>query len=277
MSQLDDYLISNDGTKLRFQRWESENVSCGNVVILHGLGGHSGQSTYTYLISHLVSKCYHVYGLDLRGHGKSGGRRGTISKWSEYRDDLRVFLLKIKENDPSNEIYVIGQSLGGLIALEFAIRYPDVLKGVIVSAPALAEPDISPVLRILLQILSPIAPHLSLNSNLDLSGVSRDPIEVEKLIADPLSDPKLSPRLATELLSALRWTHKHAGDLKVPSLIIHGTADPITPSIGSQTFFDNITIADKTLKMYQGGYHQSFIDINRSQVLEDVSTWLAAH
>jgi len=183
----------------------------------------------------------------------------------------------IKEKESNQNVFAVGQSLGGLIVLEFALHYPQEVKGVIVSAPALAEPKISPILRILLQILSPIWPHLTLNPKLDLSGVSRDPKEVEKILSDPLSDPKLSPRFAMETLSALQWTHANAADFRVPIMLIHGSDDPLTSSKGSQTFFEHITIEDKTLKLYEGGFHQSFIDVNRDEVLRDVADWLNQH
>ena len=277
MKHSEGTIISSDGVELYYQRWLPDIKPRAGVAILHGIGGHSGQSTYTHLINHLVPLGYALYGLDLRGHGRSGGRRGSINKWEEYRDDLQAFLCMIKEQESNQTVFAVGQSLGGLIVLEFALHYPQEVKGVIVSAPGLSEPDISPIRFILLQTLSSIWPHLTLNPKLDLSGVSRDPKEVEKMHADPLTDPKYSPRFAMETLSALQWTHANAADFKVPIMIIHGSADPLTSPKGSQTFFEHITIEDKTLKLYEGGYHQSFIDVNRDEVLRDVVNWLDRH
>ena len=277
MKHSEGKIISTDGLELYYQRWHPGIEPRASVAILHGIGGHSSQSTYTHLINHLVPLGYALYGLDLRGHGRSGGRRGSINKWKEYRDDLQEFLIMIKEKESNQTVFTVGQSLGGLIVLEFALHYPQEVKGVIVSAPGLSEPNISPILRILLQTLSSIWPHLTLNPKLDLSGVSRDPKEVEKMLSDPLTDPKYSPRFAMETLSALQWTHANAADFRVPIIIIHGSADPITSPKGSQTFFEHITIEDKTLKLYEGGYHQSFIDVNRDEVIRDVVKWLDQH
>jgi alpha-beta hydrolase superfamily lysophospholipase len=244
---------------------------------LHGIGGHSGQSTYTHLINHLVPLGYALYGLDLRGHGRSQGRRGTINGWEDYRSDLRRLLQLIRGTESSQAVYLLGQSLGGLMVLEFALRYPQEVQGVIASAPALSVPNMSPLLVTLLKLLSPIWPHLVLKPSFDLTGVSRDAAEAQKLMDDPLTDPKLSPRLGVETLSALEWTLAHAADLQTPLLLIHGAADPITPPDGSQTFFNSVSFEDKTLKLYEGGYHHAFIDSNRQQVLADVAEWLQGH
>lgn len=270
-------LIAEDGAKLFYQTWSPAAAPRPSIAILHGIGGHSGQSTYTHLINYLVPLGYTLYGLDLRGHGHSQGRRGSINKWGEFRSDLQLLIQLIQGSESNQPIFLLGQSLGGLIVLEYALRHPENTQGVIVSAPALSPPNLSPILITLLKLLSPIWPHLVLNPKFDVSGVSRDPEEVKKLLDDPLTAPRLSPRLAVETLSALRWTQAHAVDFQVPLLLIHGAADPITPTEGSQSFFKHVNFADKTLKLYEGGYHQAFIDINRQQVLADIARWLEQH
>lgn len=270
-------LVGEDGVKLYFQTWSPAAVTRASITILHGIGGHSGQSTYTHLINYLAPLGYKLYGLDLRGHGHSQGRRGSINKWEDFRSDLLLLIRLIRASESNKPIFLLGQSLGGLIVLEYTLRHPEDMQGVIVSAPALSPPNLSPVLISLLKLLSPIWPHLVLNPKFDVSGVSRDPEEVKKLLDDPLTAPLLSPRLAVETLSALRWTQAHATDFQVPLLLIHGAADPITPTEGSQRFFKHVNFADKTLRLYEGGYHQAFIDINRQQVLEDIAQWLEQH
>jgi len=270
-------LQSADGLELYYQRWSPEREPRASIAIQHGLGGHSGQSTYTHLIDHLVPLGYALYGLDLRGHGRSGGRRGSINSWEEYRSDLRLLLHMIKGSGSDQPVFLLGQSLGGLIVLEYALNYRQDMRGVIVSAPALSVPNMSPVLATLARLLAPVLPHVVIRPNLDLSGFSRDREEVQKLLDDPLTDPRISPRLAVEMLSTLQWTQAHAANLQVPLLLIHGDADPITPARGSLVFFKNVKIEDKALKLYEGGYHQTFIDSNREQVLADVAQWLDQH
>jgi alpha-beta hydrolase superfamily lysophospholipase len=270
-------LQSADGLELYYQRWYPDTEPRARIAILHGIGGHSGQSTYNHLIHHLMPMGYALYGLDLRGHGRSEGRRASINRWEEYRSDLRLLLQRIKGTGSDQPVFLLGQSLGGLIVLEYALRYQRDVQGVIAAAPALSVPNTSPVLATLAKLLSPVLPHLVISPNFDLSGFSRDPEEVQKLLDDPLTDPRGSPRLAVETLSALEWTQAHAADLQMPLLLIHGDADPITPAEGSLAFFKNVKIEDKALKLYEGGYHQAFIDSNREQVLADVAEWLDQH
>jgi alpha-beta hydrolase superfamily lysophospholipase len=270
-------LQSADGLQLYYQRWGPEPEPRASIAIQHGIGGHSGQSTYTHLIDHLVPLGYALYGLDLRGHGRSEGRRGSINKWEEYRSDLRLLLRMIRGTGSDQPVFLLGQSLGGLIVLEYALRYPQDVQGVIASAPALSMPKTSPVLASMVKLLSPILPHFTMSTRIDLSGVSRDPEEAQKLRDDPLTNPRGSPRLAVETLSALKWTQAHAADLQVPLLLIHGDADPITPAEGSLAFFKNVKYEDKVLKLYERGYHQAFIDSNREQVLADIAEWLDQH
>jgi alpha-beta hydrolase superfamily lysophospholipase len=263
-----------DGVELYYQRWYPDSAPRATIAMLHGLGGHSGQSTFAHLIDHLVLLGYSILGLDLRGHGRSQGRRGSISRWEDYRSDLRMLLKLISKTAPNQIIFLLGQSLGGLIALEYALHYPQDVRGVIASAPALSAPNRSPIVFAVLSVLSPIWPHLALNPNLDLSGCSRDPDEVKKLRDDPLTDPKISPRLTVEALSTVRWTQAHAADFRVPLLLLHGTADPVAPPEASQTFFRRVSRSDKTLRLYEGGFHQAFIDSNRQLVLADIAQWL---
>jgi alpha-beta hydrolase superfamily lysophospholipase len=183
----------------------------------------------------------------------------------------------INRTESNQSIFLLGHSLGGLIVLEYALHYHQEVRGVIVSAPAFSVPKRSPILITLLKMLSLIWPHLILSLNLDLSDFSRDPEEVKKLLDDPLTDPKGSLRLAVETLSAIHWTQTHAADFQAPLLLIHGAADPITPPEGSQTFFRHVNFEDKTLKLYEGGFHQAFIDTNRQQVLADIAQWLDQH
>jgi alpha-beta hydrolase superfamily lysophospholipase len=270
-------LKGSDGLELFYQSWLPETTPRAVIAFFHGLGGHSGQSTYTYLINYLLPKGYAIYGLDLRGHGRSKGRRGSINTWDDYLSDVAVFLQTIKSMESSSSVFILGQSLGGVIVLTYAMRHPEGIRGVISSAPALSHPNISPVLVTVLKLLAPVWPHLSLNAKLDLSGISRDPKEVEKMLEDQLVDPKISPRLTIESLSAINWILEHTIQLKVPLLLLHGDSDPITPPDGTKSFFEKVTYEDKTLKLYKGGYHQPFVDINRDEVLNDVAIWLEQH
>ena len=145
-----------DSTDLYYQCWKPIDGPRAVLAIVHGFGEHSGR--YPNVVGHLVPRGYAVYGFDHRGHGRSPGKRGHINTWSEYRDDVRAFLQLIKQHELTRQVFLLGHSLGGLIVLEYVLRYPDGLKGVIASGPLLARARVSPVLAVLAKVLSRVAP-----------------------------------------------------------------------------------------------------------------------
>jgi alpha-beta hydrolase superfamily lysophospholipase len=164
-----------------------------------------------------------------------------------------------------------------LIALEYAIEAGSDLDGVIVSAPALAQPNVARWVPPLLRALAKVAPTLAVNPKMDLGAFTRDRDEVAKLEADPLRYPKVTSRLAGEFEAAVARVQANAHRLEVPVLIVVGQADAVTPPNGSKTFFGNVSIDDKTLKAYEGGFHQPILDTNRDESLSDIRTWIHAH
>jgi len=265
------------GLGLYVQWWLPPTVPRAIIGIVHGLGGHSGQPTYAHLVRHLTQNGYALYGVDLRGHGRSAGLHGHVNAWEEYRADLQGLLHVIGKQSAGRPVFLLGQSGGGLVVLEYALRRPEGLRGLIVSAPFLTELKLPVVQRAVLLALAYLCPRLRLRPRLDLSGLSRDPEEVQKLVNDPLTDVRYSARLHRESLAAVRWTRAHAADLRLPLLLLHGAADPIMPPCGSQAFFEKVASQDKTFKLYPGGVHNPFGDSNRQEVLADVVSWLEQH
>lgn len=270
-------LVASDGTSLAYQFWLPVEPAEAVVAYLHGVGGHSGQPTYRYFIDCLVGARCAVYGLDLRGHGHSGGRRGHVDHWRDYLGDVSGFMAAVRRGQPDIALFLFGQSLGGLIALEYAIEAGSDLDGVIVSAPALAQPNVARWVPPLLRALAKVAPTLAVNPKMDLGAFTRDRDEVAKLEADPLRYPKVTSRLAGEFEAAVARVQANAHRLEVPVLIVVGQADAVTPPNGSKTFFGNVSIDDKTLKAYEGGFHQPILDTNRDESLSDIRTWIHAH
>lgn len=127
--------------ELFYQCWETDVANKANLLIIHGFGEHSGR--YMNLVDHLVPRGYTVWGFDHRGHGRSPGQRVHINSWQEFRGDVRSFVQMVREKEQRTPIFIFGHSLGGLIALEFALHYPEGLKGVIASSPALVQVGVS--------------------------------------------------------------------------------------------------------------------------------------
>ncbi len=261
--------------ELFYQRWRPDGAPRAVIAIVHGFGEHSGR--YPNVVNHFVPRSYAVYGFDHRGHGRSPGKRGHINAWSEFRDDVRAFRQLVAAQEPNRPVFMLGHSLGGLIALEYALHYTEGLRGVIASGPLLVQPGVSPALIALAKILSRIAPGTAIKTGLDASTISRDPAVVEAYQKDPLVHSFATPRFSTEMTAAQNWTNAHAADLKLPFLLIVGSEDKLVPPEGGRKFFDAVTFADKQKLDYPGAYHETHNDIIAPQVMADVERWLEAH
>ncbi len=236
------------GLDLYRQFWRPEGEPRATLAIVHGLGEHSGR--YGNVVAALVPQGYAIHAFDLRGHGRSPGPRGHVDSWADFRNDVGAFLQMVRETEGGRPLFLMGHSMGGLIVLEYVLHHPEGLRGVIASAPGLSTEGLSASMIAMAQILSRIAPRLSLRTGLDAEGISRDPAVVQAYRNDPLVHDRGTPRAAVAGREAIEWTLAHAADLAVPLLIVHGTADRLVPCAASRVFYERVTVADKTRYEY---------------------------
>ena len=258
---------------LYYQSWKPEDPPRAVLLIVHGHGEHSGR--YKNVVDRLVPQGFAIYALDHRGHGRSPGPRGYVNHMAEFRGDVGGLLRQAVTDHPHVPLFLLGHSLGGLISLDFLLHHPDAgLRGAIISAPAVGQIGVSPLLLAASRVLSRLWPTLSLSTGLDANGISRDPQAVAAYRGDPLVHGKGTPRLATEVMAAAARCQANAPTLQLPLLLIHGSADPITSPQDSLRFFDNAGSADKTYLAYEGGYHESHNDTHHEQVVADMLAWM---
>ena len=261
-------------SKLYYQSWHPKLTSRAILVIVHGLGAHSG--IFSNLVEFFGDRPITIYALDLRGHGRSNGQRGYIKSWSEFRQDLDAFLQLIKAQEPKLPLFLLGQSLGGTIALDYALRYGDRLQGLILLSPAL-KVRVSRFKSILGRLLTHIMPRFALDTGIYIATISREPQVVAGAIQDPLRHTKVTARLATEFWRTVAYIEAHAAELKVPLLILHGGADLVTPANTSRALFATIPLADKERYVYLHGYHELHNDRDRQRVFADLEDWIDRH
>lgn len=263
------------GLQLYYQSWHPPRRARAIVAIVHGLGAHSG--LFSNALHYLIAQGYAVYAFDLRGHGRSPGQRGHINTWAEFREDLSAFLQLIREQEPGCPCFLGGHSLGGVIALDYALRSPEGLQGVMVIAPALGKVGVPPLKITLGQLLSRVWPRFSLRLGLDRTASSRDASVVSAYAQDPLRHERGSARLATEFLKTVDWIQNHVTHLRIPLLVLHGSADRVALPEGSRAFCQQVTFPDKSCYEYPGGYHDLHVDTNYQTVLTDLGNWLEQH
>jgi alpha-beta hydrolase superfamily lysophospholipase len=259
---------------LYYQRWLPDASPRAIIALVHGFGDHSGR--YGAVVDHFVPRGYAVYGLDLRGHGRSPGPRGHVMFWAEYREDVHAFLQFVRSQHPQTPLFLYGHSMGGLVALEFALHHPDGVAGVIASAPALAQTSASPLLVFLGRIVSRIWPGFGMTVTLASGGLSRDAEVNQAALADELTHSRATARFSTEFSGAMARTLEGAPSFKLPLLILQGTADQIVSPDTNRAFFDRVASPDKEWRQYEGGRHEPHNDVNAEEVMEDVERWLEA-
>ncbi|MEZ4607569.1 MAG: alpha/beta hydrolase [Deinococcales bacterium] len=252
-----------DGLKLFACGYQPSGPVKAVVVISHGYAEHVGR--YKHVAEALRLGGYRVELLDHRGHGKSEGARANIQHFSQYRKDLAAFIDKL----PSDlAIFLLGHSMGGAVALDYALEHQARLKGLILSAPFLANATpVSPVLKSIAQLVGQVVPDLALQP-LDARAISRIEAVVKAYQQDPLVyNGKVKARIGAEMIRIGPELLKAARNLALPLLIIHGDDDKIAALSGSQQLFKEAGSSDKQLKIYPKSYHEVFNDLDAEQPL----------
>lgn len=276
VSAYDGRFPATGGLKLFYQSWTLHAAPTrGAVVLVHGIGEHSG--AYGRVVERLVPAGLAVYGFDLRGHGRSPGPRGFVSSWDEYRQDLGAFVRFVQGPHPDLPLFLVGHSMGGIIVLDYALRHPDGLTGVVAISPAIGDIGVSPALMLVTRAISRVRPSFSRRTGLDVAAISRDPQAVEAYRADALVHDLATARLVAEMVRTAKWIQAHAPELSVPLLIQHGNADRIAHPNGSRRFVANVTVPDKELREYPGAFHQVHNDTCHEEVTGDLLAWLERH
>ncbi|ADY26539.1 Acylglycerol lipase [Deinococcus proteolyticus MRP] len=261
------------GAPVEGRTWKAANPRAA-VLLTHGFGEHLGRyvSHYQGLIPALVNLGFDVYGYDQRGHGQSLGRRAVVNVETLVRDHLMAREQLRRQPLP---VYVLGHSLGGLVTALSAARDPRGLSGLVLSSPALLVGEGESALkRHAAPLLARLAPSLPVTA-LDTAGLSQLPDAISAYQSDPqVYQGKVPALTAASMLQASRQGWKVYPDLKLPTLVVHGSEDQITAPAGSQRFLETIASTDKTLHTVEGGYHELLNDTAGAETVRVILDWL---
>lgn len=276
MEHREGFLQGVRNAKIYYQAWLPEAECKAVLLIVHGLAEHSGR--YMNVVNHFVPLGYAVYGLDHIGHGKSEGTRVYVDRFADYTDTLKLYFDAIRLEHPDKPVFLVGHSMGGLITAAYLLEHQDELAGAVLSGPGVKVPNhISRGTILMGKVLSMLTPKAGL-LGLVAEGVSRDPAVVQAYVNDPLVyTGKTTARLAAEMLLAIQRVTAEAATITLPILLLQGSADKLVDPAGAQMLYDAVSSTDKTLKVYEGFYHEVFNEQERGRVLSDVEAWLAAH
>jgi acylglycerol lipase len=274
MTMKEETFAGVGGLRLFARSWRPEGTPRGVVVLVHGFNSHSGY--YAWVAEQLVANGLAAYALDLPGRGKSEGERFYIEKFSDIAADISTFVNLAKSREPGLPVFLLGHSAGGVASCIYTLEHQAEINGLICESFAFQTPAPDVALAIL-KGLAHVAPHAHV-LKLKNEDFSRDPKTVQRMNSDPLIANEVQPtQTVAEMVRADERLKKEFPLIKLPVLIVHGTADKATKSSGSQFFFDHTGSTDKTLKLYEGHYHDLLNDVGKELVFADIQAWLNAH
>jgi acylglycerol lipase len=266
---------TTDNFEIFEQTWLCKEAK-GVVLLTHGVAEHSGR--YDHVAQSLVAAGYTAVGFDLRGHGKSSGKRNYVNSFQEYLNDLEEVLNRTRNSYPDLPLFLLGHSMGGAIVTLFTIERNPKVEGILLSGPSVKiSDDISPFLQKISGVISAILPKLPV-VKLESKDISKDPEVVKAYDNDPLNyRGGILARTGSELLKSTKTITIRSKVIDLPLLIMHGGSDKLSDVKGSEMLFANVSSADKTLKIYPGLYHEILNEPEQDQVKTDIIDWLNAH
>ena len=264
------------GVRIVYDVWEPDDEDPRGVVVLcHGYAEHARR--YDHVAQRFGESGLAVYALDLRGHGRSGGKRVYLRNNSEYTEDFHTLVGIAAAEYPELKIVVLGHSMGGGVVFAYGVEHPDDYAAMVLSGPAVAAQDgVSPVMVFVAKALGQILPGLPVEQ-LPTDAVSRDPDVVAAYNADPMvHHGKLPAGIARALIGVGETMPARAPALTSPLLIVHGEQDKLIPVQGSRHLMECVGSQDKHLTVYPELYHEVFNEPERAAVLDDVASWIEA-
>jgi acylglycerol lipase len=271
MNLVRDQIRTADGLTLHASDWYPTGETRASVVLIHGYGEHSGR--YDHVARALGSSGVAVHSFDLRGMGRSEGRRGRIDSFDILANDMETAIMR--SHTPSLPLFLLGHSFGGLLVIHHIMTTSRAYAGVILSAPAFLPRPVLP--RPLYPLLSaaaritPALPVMSIRRRL----LSRDPDVVTAARMDRLNTgSRIDARTASEFAAAGRAALRRVDDVSVPLLIIQGSDDGIVDARGAYFLYEHAPSDDKTLTVFEGGYHEPFHDLIADEAIGRVVEWI---
>lgn len=258
---------------LYYRQWLPTSDIKGVVLLVHGLGEHCQR--YEHLAAYFNQAGYGINTMDLPCHGKSTGTRGHVYNFDLFENAVLELYKRTKISHPNTPLFLLGHSMGGLIATRLLISHQDKFQGALLSGAAIQSPQEPPswqvaIIKLIAKIL-PKAPMLAL----DASAISRDPKVVEKYMADPLvSKDKLSAQFLVSMTNAMQECKDSAKNINLPLKVMHGSDDVMTAPAGSRLLHDSVSSNDKQLTIYDGLFHEIFNEPEYESIFAEMVCWM---
>ncbi|WP_367914305.1 lysophospholipase [Leadbetterella sp. DM7] len=268
------FLEAFDGRKMFFNQWTSHTPAKASLVLIHGMGEHSGR--YRHFAEYFTGNGVNVYAVDLFGHGRTEGTKGHTPRIDDYLWQVDFLVGMIGQL--GLPLFIYGHSMGGGVVLNYLFKKNPRVAGVIVSAPAI-EPgfEISRSRMTVGRIGRKLFPSLTQKNGLDVNGISRDPAVINAYHADPLVHDVISAEVGMGVLDWGRWLVNLQRDaVAVSLLIMHGDKDMLTNPDASRKFAAKFMSGDVTFRLWKDFFHELHNEPGKEEVFRYVLNWIMA-
>ncbi len=256
-----------------YRKWTVPGAK-GAVVIIHGLSEHSGR--YRHVAEALNRRGVSVFAADMRGHGRTGGQRCYVDEYDDYIRDVERFFTEIVAPELNGTpVVLFGHSNGGLISTRFALRNQQKLAGLALSGPLFRLIKEVPFWKKTLgSVLNRYWPRFKFPNELEPEQLTHDPLMIEAWMKDTIIAHEVTPRWFKEMEKASADALSRAPELRIPLLVQHGGADPLTSPQASREFVDRASSEVKRHIVYDGLRHEIVNEIDRDRVIGDLCDWV---
>lgn len=263
------------GLRLAYRTHEAQAPRAA-LIVVPGLGDHAGR--YDEFAGRMAASGISTYALDLRGHGRSEGRRGHVPSFDTWLQELDRFRREVEGLVPRpTPLFLLGQSMGGLIALRYMEEYSAHVRGAVIASPWLATAMPVPRWKTLLApLLGRLLPAAPFRHGLDPAHLSRDPAVVAAWRDDPLVQPFVTPRTFMEVSHAMGMALQRSDRIRAPLLFIMGDTDPVVDTGRTLGFARSLKGPDITIRVFAGHLHELLLELDRAVIHQEVRDWIVA-
>jgi alpha-beta hydrolase superfamily lysophospholipase len=270
---------SRDQTGLFVRRFQPMGSARARLLWVHGFAEHSGR--YVETLRWFAERGFESWIVDLRGHGRSDGKRTFINRFSEYLDDMEAYYRHVAQQRQDDlPVFGLGHSMGGLVlgrTLQDRLERLPTLKGAVILSPFLGVKVKLPAWKTTAgRIMSRVLPSFALPSDISNDVLSKDPEVGQAYDADPLVSHAATARWYTETMAAHPVALAEAGRIKLPVLVMHGLDDGLADVDGTKAFYGGIGSRDKELKLWENLRHELLNEVEKEQVREHILAWIEA-
>ncbi|MBD3226862.1 MAG: alpha/beta fold hydrolase [Candidatus Lokiarchaeota archaeon] len=274
------YFETELGDNLYYRTWKSVNQS--KIIIgVHGMAAHS--EYYVLIADQLINSGVSIYALDLKHHGLSSGKKGDLKSFNEINLQLNEFIKMVKSKNENIQIYLMGISMGGVIAINYSVEFPESIDGLILMAPGVkTEFKLSflDILKLPIYLIIYLVNKSKLIINIaERAAVgTRNPLRLDYQNNDELRISKVSLRYILNLNSYKKKAFKNAANVQHPLIIFQGTEDKLVSYEGVKSFFEKLPIKDKTFIELEGAYHSLYSDPSMiKEGWQELREWISSH